>query len=261
MTGKTHFDVRDLAFESGGSGDPALFVHGFGSSKSSWKGVCRGLGDIFSFYAIDLPGFGDSPVPRHFRYTLENYADALTDFIIMKDLRKLSLVGTSLGASVILLAVLRNRIELAARVRSLCLIDAIIYPRHFSYLLNLIQTSIVLAPIFGLLPTDFLWPERRRIRSAMVETMRVIKVHHFENYLPQLKTVDLPALVIWGRDDDVVPLRFGKRLARDLPNARLVVIDRCGHAPHQQRPRKVVAALKEFTLGTGETTAQLPAER
>jgi pimeloyl-ACP methyl ester carboxylesterase len=254
MNRKIHFDVSNLALESGGSGDPALFVHGFGSSKSSWRRVCSGLGDVFSFYAIDLPGFGESPAPRHFQYTLENYADALTDFIVMSDLKTLTLVGTSLGASVILLAGLRNKVELAPRLRSLCLIDAIVYPRHFSYLVEILQTSISLAPLFGFLATDLLWPERSRIKEAMVETVRRIDVEHFAHYVPRLNTIDLPALVIWGREDEVVPLRFGRRLAHDLPNARLVVIDNCGHAPHRQRPDKVIAALREFGQKTDQPT-------
>lgn len=254
MNGKSHFDFSNLALESGGSGDPALFVHGFGSSKSSWRRVCRGLGDVLSFYAIDLPGFGEFAAPRHFQCTLENFADALTDFITIRDLKKLTLVGTSLGASVILLAILRNKVELAPRVRSLCLIDAIVYPRHFSYLVEILQTSIVLAPFFGFLATDLLWPERRRIRDAMVETLRQIDVEHFAHYLPRLKTIDLPVLVIWGREDEVVPLRFGKRLAHDLPNARLIVIDGCGHAPHRQRPDEVIAALKKFAQKASQPT-------
>jgi pimeloyl-ACP methyl ester carboxylesterase len=188
MNRKIHFDFGNLALESGGSGDPALFVHGFGSSKSSWRRVCRGLGDILSFYAIDLPGSA-SPRRPGISSTLENFADALTDFITTRDLKKLTLVGTSLGASVILLAILRNKVELAPRVRSLCLIDAIVYPRHFSYLVEILQTSIVLAPFFGFLATDLLWPERRRIRDAMVETLRQIDVEHFAHYLPRLKTI------------------------------------------------------------------------
>src|SRR3984885_886404 len=251
MNRQIHFDVSNLALESGGSGDPAIFVHGFGSSKSSWRRVCRGLGDVFSFYAIDLPGFGESPAPRHFQYTLEKFADALTDFIKTKDLKKLTLVGTSLGASIILLAVLRNKVELAPRVRSLCLLDAIVYPRHFSYLVEILQTSIVLAPFFGFLATNLLWPRRRKVRDSMVETVRQIDVEHFAQYLPRLTTIDLPILVIWGREDEVVPLRFGKRLAHDLRNARLIVVDGCGHAPHRQRPDKVIAALKNFRQQAG----------
>lgn len=257
MNRKIHFDVSNLALESGGSGDPALFVHGFGSGKSSWRPVCRGLGNVFSFYLIDLPGFGESPAPRNFQYTLENFADALTDFITMRNLKKLTLVGTSLGASVILLAVLRNKVELAPRVRSLCLIDALAYPQHFSCLVEILQTSIFLAPFFGFLATDFLWLERSRSKEAMVETVRRFDVEHFARYVPRLKTIDLPALVIWGCEDEVVPLRFGKRLAQDLPNSRLILISDCGHAPHREHPKKVIAALKNFAQETGDTMTQL----
>ena len=85
----------------------------------------------------------------------------------------------------------------------------------------------------------------------MVETVRQIDVEHFAQYLPRLTTIDLPILVIWGREDEVVPLRFGKRLAHDLRNARLIVVDGCGHAPHRQRPDKVIAALKNFRQQAG----------
>ena len=60
----------------------------------------------------------------------------------------------------------------------------------------------------------------------------------------RLAAIDLPTLVVWGRKDGIVPLRLGRRLARALPNARLLVIDDCGHSPHQQCPDEVAAALK-----------------
>jgi pimeloyl-ACP methyl ester carboxylesterase len=254
MNRRIEFDASGLAVETGGSGDPALFVHGFGSSKSSWRRVCHGLRDVFSFYAIDLPGSGESEAPKHFLYTLEHFADVLTDFIKRKDLKKLTLVGASLGASVILLAILRNKDDLASRVRSLCLIDAIAYPRHFASSVEILQLPIFVAPFFGLLAADLLWPERRRIREAKVETVRLIDVEHLARYVPRLKTIRLPALVIWGREDELVPLRFGKRLARDLPNACLVVIDDCGHEPHEERPATVIAALKKYAQKTGGAT-------
>jgi pimeloyl-ACP methyl ester carboxylesterase len=246
MSGVIELEASGLAVETGGSGDPALFVHGLGSSRASWRDVCHGLRDVFSFYAIDLPGSGETPAPRHFDYTLEHLADVLTDFIIMKDLKRLTLVGTSLGASVILLAILRNKDELAPRLRSLCLIDAIAYPQHFSFFVKVLKIPIFLAPVFGLQAADFLWPERRRIREAMIETVSLIDVEHFARYVPRLKTIHLPTLVIWGREDEVVPLRLGKRLARDLPRSRLIIIDDCGHEPHEECPAEVIAALKQF---------------
>jgi pimeloyl-ACP methyl ester carboxylesterase len=196
---------------------------------------------------------------------LEHFADVLTDFIVMKDLKKLTLVGTSFGGAIILIALLRNRDELASRVRSLCLIDVVAYPQDFPFFVEILRT-----PLFGALAVNFpffvkilsrpLGPfpanalsrqyvryfGRRKTREALIKTASLIKVSRLARYVPRLKTIDIPALVIWGRKDGVVPLRLGKRLARDLPNARLVVIDHCGHAPHEECPAEVIAALKEF---------------
>lgn len=262
MSQKTRFDASRLAVATGGAGDPAVFVHGFGSNKLIWEGVCQGLADVFSFYAIDLPGSGESPAPKHFHYTLEHFADVLTDFIAMKDLKRVTLVGASLGATVILLALLRNRAELTPRVRSLCLIDAIAYPQDLPFFLEILRTPVLGPAALNLpsfvkdLPAIFLPPGyaryygRKRVREALIRTARLIDAESLAPYARRLKTIDLPTLVIWGRKDGVVPLRLGRRLVRDLPNARLMIIDNCDHWPHQECPAEVVAALKEFAQRT-----------
>jgi pimeloyl-ACP methyl ester carboxylesterase len=274
MHKKIKFDASRLAVATGGAGEPAVFVHGFGSNKFTWKHLCDGLTDVFTFYAIDLPGSGESPAPRDFHYTLEHFADVLTEFIIMKDLKKLTLVGTSFGAAVVLLALLGNRDELAPRVRSLCLIDAVAYPQDFPFFVEILRTpvlgplafysplffvKILRTPVFGrpltaisLPPQYARYYARKRVREALIKTARLINSEQLARYVRRLKTIHLPTLVIWGRRDRVVPLRLGKRLARDLPNSRLIVIDHCGHAPHQECPAKVIAALKEFAQTTGD---------
>ena len=257
----------------GGAGEPAVFVHGLASNRLIWRRVCHGLKDDFSYHAIDLPGSGESPAPRHFQYTIEHFADVLTDFIILKDLKRLTLVGASLGAAVILVALLRNRDELAPRVRALCLIDAIAYPQDFPFFVEILRTpvlgplafyspffvKILRIPVFGrpltaisLPPQYARYYARKRVREALIKTARLIDSEQLARYVQRLKTIHLPTLVIWGRRDRVVPLRLGKRLARDLPNSRLIVIDHCGHAPHQECPAKVIAALKEFAQTTSD---------
>jgi pimeloyl-ACP methyl ester carboxylesterase len=273
MDKKKKFDVGRLAVATGGVGDPALFVHGFGSNKLIWQEVCEGLADVFSFYAIDLPGSGDSPAPRNFRYTLEQLADVLTDFIVLKDFKKLTLVGASLGGTVILLALLRNKDQLAARVQSLCLVDAVAYPQDFPLFVDLLRGP-VLGPLVVGLPSLSIIGDlvslsqeyaqfygRKRVREALVTTARLMSTDRLRRYSRRLPTIDLPALVIWGREDGVVPLRLGKRLARDLPNAQLLVIDDCGHSPHQERPAEVVAALQEFARKTCPGAAGIAGEQ
>jgi pimeloyl-ACP methyl ester carboxylesterase len=58
--------------------------------------------------------------------------------------------------------------------------------------------------------------------------------------------IDVPALLLWGRQDGVVPLRVGERLAADLPRAELHVLETCGHAPTEERPHECREALMGF---------------
>jgi pimeloyl-ACP methyl ester carboxylesterase len=277
MNKKIKFDPRRLAVVDGGNGDPAIFVHGFGSNKSTWRDVCHGLKDVFSYYAIDLPGSGDSPAPRHFQYTLEHFADVLTDFVVMKDLKNLTLVGASLGATVILLAVLRNRDELAPRVRALCLIGPVAYPQAFPLFFGVLRMPFLgplalnvplvrglLSAAVSALPDALPPPQysqyyaRKNVREALIKTARLISADSLARYVRRLKSIEAPTLVLWGRRDRVVPLRFGRRLARELPNAQLTIIDHCGHAPHKERPDEVITALKVFAQNAGAPRPELP---
>ena len=56
----------------------------------------------------------------------------------------------------------------------------------------------------------------------------------------------LPTLLLWGRQDHVVPVFIGERLRVDLPRARLEVLDECGHIPHEERPTASLEMLEAF---------------
>ena len=57
-----------------------------------------------------------------------------------------------------------------------------------------------------------------------------------------------PVLVVWGRDDRIVPAAFALKLSRELPNGRLELMD-CGHCPHEERPHEFTAVVREFFEG------------
>src|SRR4051812_20354431 len=97
----TTIAIKTLALSVGGSGPPILFIHGFGSSKFTWRHVCLGVRDIFTYYSIDLPGSGASPAPRYFDYSLEHLSDVVCEFIVQKDLSNLTVVGASFGGGVL----------------------------------------------------------------------------------------------------------------------------------------------------------------
>jgi pimeloyl-ACP methyl ester carboxylesterase len=165
---------------------------------------------------------------------------------------------------VILLALLRNRDALVPRVSALCLIGAVAYPQAFPFALaalrspllgplavNLPSVMRVLPPsllgaFFAVAPPRYARFRRRSVRAALIKTAQLIDADALARYVPRLRTLDLPTLLIWGRNDGLVPVRFAKRLHRDLAHSRLIVIEGCGHRPHVERPAKVIAALREF---------------
>jgi pimeloyl-ACP methyl ester carboxylesterase len=62
-----------------------------------------------------------------------------------------------------------------------------------------------------------------------------------------------PALVIWCGHDKIVPLPYGRRLARDLPNADFNLIPDCGHIPHEEQPEATINAIRSFAASRSDS--------
>ena len=73
-------------------------------------------------------------------------------------------------------------------------------------------------------------------------------IHVGKEWQPELEKVDLPSMVIWGREDPYVPLKYGERLAERM-NAELVVIPDCGHWWPFERPGETAEALERLWAG------------
>ena len=264
-----------LAADRGGAGPPALFVHGFGSSKYTWRAVCAGLADVFSYHAIDLPGAGESPVPPSFGFSLEDLSDVVARYIVANDLKSLTIVSSSLGAAITFMAILRNFPSLAPRISSLCVIDGACYPQRFPFFIELLRWPIVtklsdgsdppqeMAEFLARTVLGYLLFDASRIteeraqeyagyitsrenRRAIGKIARALDMAVLSRYVPLLKTIKMPTLIIWGNEDRVVPVANGRRLERDLPNAQMSVIERCGHLPQEERPEDVIALMRRY---------------
>jgi pimeloyl-ACP methyl ester carboxylesterase len=72
----------------------------------------------------------------------------------------------------------------------------------------------------------------------------------FEEWQHEYRTIQQPTLLLWGREDAVTRLEFGERLARELPNAELVVYPRCGHFPMIEAAAASTQDLVEFLTPT-----------
>jgi pimeloyl-ACP methyl ester carboxylesterase len=67
----------------------------------------------------------------------------------------------------------------------------------------------------------------------------------------RIKSVSVPTLIVWGRDDSVVDVRTGERFRQDIAGSQLVVIDDAGHMVHEEKPDEVNRAIASFLASTG----------
>ena len=82
----------------------------------------------------------------------------------------------------------------------------------------------------------------------------------------RIHRITMPALLLWGDSDGMVPLDYGKEFQRLLPNSSLKVIDRCGHFPQEERPEEVFDAVLAFLQhrsrpGVGDRPRTIPSNR
>ena len=237
----------------GGEGPPLLYLHSAGG-ETDWMPFHAELAKRYTVYLPAHPGFADSKGLEQVKdiYDLAwHYVDFLTD----QKLGPLPVVGFSLGAWIAVeLAILRPQLTSklvlvnAAGVRVPGAKMAELFIDDLGKLRRLLfhdpnDPSIPLALPKSLDDSRIL--EWLKAREA---TARVAWNPYLHNpRLPQhLKRIECPCLVLWGRHDKLIPLAHGEFYARELPNARLEVIENCGHMLPFEKSAEFVAKVFDF---------------
>ncbi|MEK7788148.1 MAG: alpha/beta hydrolase [Chloroflexota bacterium] len=247
--------------EGSPTGKVALLIHGWGSSWYAVSPLLPLLRQRYRCLAVDLPGYGASPRGPE-RATMAGYADLLTTLIGEVTTQPVVLVGHSMGGMISLMIALK-RPELVERMVLLCptisghlslLINLTLFP--FVVLERFPLTNVIVgvfeplvgitdrllrAPLFAdrtdisnedyeRIKADTRRRDQGRIRAECFRAMR-------ENDLRgKLGPIDIPSLVIWGLEDNTVPLRDASVVAREWPQADLRVIPNAGHWPQFETP-------------------------
>ena len=263
--------VRTRVLEAGSERAPTLvLLHGLFASHRSFEDVIEDLGTRFHVIAPDLPGFGESekPSPARFAYGIEAHAESVADLIAAFGVGRASVLGHAMGGAV----ALTLAAEHPELVQRLVLEDALAYPhaQGFKSRLPLVPVigGIVFKQLYGralfrslfrdvYYRPDFDPPMERvdwhydafnspSARESAHAVMRAIL--DTRPVVARLSRVVAPTLVIWGRDDGLYPVASALRLAREIPGARLEIMD-AGHTPHEERPRELCALVTEFLEG------------
>ncbi len=229
-----------------GEGPTVVLIHGYGASLDSWSGVAEVIAQRHKVIAIDLKGFGWTSRPPG-DYSPAAQAHLVWDVLDHLGVGDAALVGHSWGSSVVLAMAL----ESPRRVRRIALYSAYVYDEQVPSFFRWAQTGAGEA-LFSLyyqqriderVPLayhDERWITQARVDRVIGEMDRpgtvaaalaTARGHHFAAQVARYPSIDRPVLLLWGADDQVTPLRFGQRLASELPDAALEVYPACGHIP------------------------------
>lgn len=253
----------------------ALFIHGWSSSWYALSPIFQEFNRRYRVMAVDLPGYGESPRLKE-RTTIPAYADLLAKLIREVTDKPIVLIGHSMGGMISLTLTLRHP-ELVERMILICptisgklsmFINMFVSPITFlerSVITNrfisafepyFIQiTDRLMRPAsfadrteikedeYTHLRADARRPGQGRVRAECYRAMR-------ENDLRgKLSQVNKPALVIWGMEDNTVPLRDASVVATEWPDADLRMIPNAGHWPQFETPVITRRYVKAF-MGT-----------
>ena len=251
--------------------DSIVLLHGYGGSSFSWRYWAPFLAKRAHVVLVDMKGFGSAPKPDDGQYGPRHQAELIYRLILQADLQRVTLIGHSLGGGVALGAALRLLDSEPGRLKRLILVASAAYKQRMPLFVALAKYRRLASTALRILGTQFVIrhvlksivfdpsevsddqvlgyakplssPEAHR---ALIDTALAIIPPDLEKLTARFEELDVPTLVLWGRQDRVVPLWVGERLADKLPDAKLQVLENCGHMPAEELPKESWEALQTF---------------
>lgn len=237
----------DIHYHEAGEGSPLVLVHGGGPGASGWSNFHPNiayLAERFRVFAIDLPGWGKSQAVM---YEKRDNSGALAEFIEALGLGKVAVVGNSMGgSSCIRLAYERpdlvtHLITLGSSAGVPGIFDPVglsegvkaLEAAYFEPGAKTMRQFIATMAFDTRHVTDEFVQERVDILMARPDHIEGWKSGHGKPMVridqSRLGEIKAPALMIHGRDDRTVPYTAALHLIRQIPDARLLLVTRCGH--------------------------------
>ena len=251
-----------------GSGPPVVLIHGLGSNWQSWLENIPALAQRHRVIALDLPGFGRSEMPAE-PISIRGYGRAIDALLDELGIRGAALVGNSMGGFV----AAEVAVRLPARADHLVLVAAAVLWNERRRARPLVTLEKVTRGYGAWLFAQWELAHRRpRLRGVALssagirhplrlppeltwEIMSGTGAPGFSDALatlfayrlrPRLPEIGCPTLVLWGRNDPLVPVEHAADYQRLIPDARSVIYEDTGHLPMLERPGRFNAEVLAF---------------
>jgi pimeloyl-ACP methyl ester carboxylesterase len=260
----------------GGKGPPILLIHGYGDTADGWRRVVPGLLKDHRVVAIDAPPFGRSSAPPKGNL-LDFYGEFFPALLDELELDRTTVIGHSLGGAVSLRLAIQNpdRVDRLGLVAPAGLGSAPPWWWHALTARPLWQGALSIpSPLTTPLVRHGLrtFLQLRLVdnpRNLDEEISHLVHMHgsgrdlkrllaagracidaYTGTLLEESLALDIPLWMLWGRGDGLVPSVHARAFAQAHPDAKVHVLDDCGHYPHIELPTRFNTLLRRWLDAT-----------
>lgn len=223
----------------GERGKTLVFLHGWQQNKGSFASFLPYLDKNYKKVLIDLPGFGKTPQPKEV-FSSYDYAHEISSWLKLKKFKKITLLGHSFGGKIAAILAAEN----PKMVENLILIASSGLPKPQKKI-NLFINKFVppflkknLGPHFIKLFTS---DDYQNAGEMLPIFKKVVK----EDISSDFAKIITPTLIIWGKNDEAVPLRFGQKIHHLIRDSHFRIFEG-GHFVFWERPKEVAYSINDF---------------
>lgn len=253
-------DNKKVHYIEKGNGRPVIMIHGFLYNTVMWEKNIDELSKKFKVYAIDLWGFGYSQRLEKDSYSFDLYSRQVIGFMNALNIRRASLAGQSMGGGISVYTAAHN----PGRVEKLILVAPAVIPYPLPLDARIFKLPFV-GEFLSSIPGDSIMKDtlknvyfydkslvtdeyaRKVLTPTHIKGSVAGELHIHRNILvapvvekeaKMLAGMNIPILIIHGREDRAVPLDRSEALVKMWKTAKLVIFEKAGHCPHIEHPEK-----------------------
>jgi len=247
---------------------PIVLIHGTGSSLHTFSAWSKKLKETNRVIRMDLPGYGlTGPFPKP-DYSIDAYVDFVEQFLDSLGVDKCIIGGNSLGGHI----AWRFAAEYPKRINKLILINSAGYPNKSKsepIAFRVAKTPVLRNTLTFITPKSIarssiedVYADKSKVTDELVNryfelTLRGGNRQAFIDRFSAKKDPDAykrisqiqqSTLILWGDQDELIPVEKAKRFEKDLPNDTLVILENAGHVPMEEIPERSLDALRSFLV-------------
>lgn len=261
-------DGMQVHYRDEGKGTPIVLIHGTASSLHTWNDWTKELAKNYRVIRMDLPAFGLTGANTSGNYSIEYYTQFLHQFLSTINVDTFYLAGNSLGGNI----AWEYAAKYPEKIKKLVLVDAsgLSTNKELPAIFKMAKTPVLSSLFLYVTPKFFIKKNMKEVyaddskiteelitryhemalrtgnRQAFIDRAKIDFNLEGKANLEKLKSIQTETLLIWGAEDNWIPLDNGQRMHKALTNSKLVVIKKSGHVPMEENPKESLALFFSF---------------